>query len=122
MFALLRRSRAFALVLVCLSPAVGGTLLPAVHPCPVDAPWLAATHAAGHHGGHSAPASTHQHDVCHCVGGCVAAAATTSPAGGIISLHAVLPPMAPGWVSEDASLELPPPSALLPPTTAPPLA
>lgn len=124
----LRRSRLLAGLLFVASPAMGGTLLPAIHPCPVDAPWLAHLAPAGTAGGHhhhathgDAPAGKQQHQTCHCIGSWSAGTAVAPPAQGHITRLATVAVqvLLPG---HDSSLELAPRSALLPPATAPPLA
>jgi hypothetical protein len=59
MFARLRRLRVVSLLLALASPAIGGTVLPALHPCPVDEPWLAAAHVA--HSAHRAHGTAPDH-------------------------------------------------------------
>jgi hypothetical protein len=123
-FALLRRSRLITGLLFAASPAIGGTVLPAVHPCPVDAPWLA-RHAAGahagHHGGHDAPADTHHNDTCHCIGSWLSGAAVAPPHSPA-TVRQILTLFSPPAIrTRDSSLQLDPPAALLPPATAPPL-
>lgn len=135
MMARLRRLRWLALVLLVAVPGLGGAALQAVHPCPVDAPWLAAapstpadmpadTPAHGHHG---APAGAPSHDagghgdVCHCVGACAAALAPApiTDAGRILEIDADVV----AQVLVAPAAELPPaapPLDRLPPTTAPP--
>jgi len=120
------RSRLISFFLLLASPAVGGTVLPVAHPCPVDAPWLAST--AGHHrhahGGHHQQSKTpsgQSGHTCTCPGTCSAGVAivvptsvngrqlTTSPLR--ILLSALTQPL--GW--SQSRLDL------LPPSTAPPL-
>ena len=125
MLAAFRRSRLLAAFLVAVSPAAGGTLLPAIHPCPVDSPWLARSGAHGAHAGHAmeghhAPAADHHKDVCHCIGCCLAGAAALPAPAGVATARLVILPAAAAWPSHDASLHLAPKSALLPPSTAPP--
>ncbi len=125
MLAGFRRSRLLAAFLLAASPAAGGTLLPAIHPCPVDTPWLVGPGAHSGHMGHSmadghAPAADQHHAVCHCIGGCLAGAATLSPAVTIADARIVVRPAVAAWASHDASLHLAPLAALLPPSTAPP--
>jgi len=118
MIRLLRRSRLLALTLLLATPAFGGAWLQALHPCPVDQPWVAAEdeHGAGHHG---APAG--QTEGCHCVGSCSAAGAAvlaTSPESlTIISGRALPPRVVPTHVGPPALR----PSDRLPPATAPPV-
>jgi hypothetical protein len=128
MLAALRRSRLLAAFLVALSPAAAGTLLPAIHPCPVDSPWLAAHESHTGHSGHAghgagslhAPAADHHRDVCHCIGCCLMGAASLPAPTGVAIARVVMVPAAAAWPSHDASLHLAPKAALLPPSTAPP--
>ncbi len=111
-----------ALALVLVTPALGGAWLQALHPCPVDLPWLEeqaghqGEHAQGHHG---APAG--QPEGCHCVGSCSTATgaplAATPESAAVIASAPSLPPVFP------ARGDAPPlrPSDRLPPATAPPL-
>lgn len=124
--AALRRSRLLAGLLLVASPAGAGTLLPVVHPCPVDAPWLiphaASAAHAGHHGGaQAAPAAEHHDHTCSCIGSCTAAAALLAPGAAFAAAPLANPPAAQGWTAHDASLQLAPRTSLLPPATAPPL-
>jgi hypothetical protein len=122
MIRFLRSSRLLALALVLATPALGGAWLQAVHPCPVDMPWLEEQggHQAGHsEGHHGAPAG--QAEGCHCVGSCSTAtgaalvSATETPS--LTTSAAPVPPAFP------ARGDAPPlrPSDRLPPATAPPL-
>jgi len=113
-------------MLFLASPGAAGTLLPVLHPCPVDAPWLAELHhASGEHAGHhahqsQAPAAGHHGASCTCIGSCLAAGAAAPPAQpGITS--AIVPTWTAGWPSHDSSLVLAPTASLLPPSTAPPV-
>jgi hypothetical protein len=120
-----RRSRLLAAFLLTASPAAGGTLLPAIHPCPVDTPWLVGHGAHAGHMGHPmgdghAPAADQHREVCHCIGGCLAGAATLPPPAGLADTRVVVHPAVAAWPSHDASLHLAPLAALLPPSTAPP--
>jgi hypothetical protein len=120
----MRRSRLIAGLLLAASPAIGATVLPAVHPCPVDAPWLvqhASSAHAGHHGGHDAPASKGHGATCHCIGSWLSGAAVAPPQSPAV-VRQILTLFAPPEIrSGDSSLQLEPPAALLPPATAPPL-
>lgn len=123
MLAALRRSRLLAALLVIASPAMGGTLLTAIHPCPVDTPWLAHHQdgaKAGHHGNHGTPAGTKESQTCHCIGNWLTGGAITPPLP-VLAVAPVRPPIPVLLPAHDSSLQLAPPSALLPPATAPPL-
>jgi hypothetical protein len=134
MLAAFRRFRTLSALLLALSPGVLGTVLPVVHPCPVDSPTMAgatgaaadahevahaaphgAAHATSHHGsGHSGDHAQH----CHCPGTCSSSPAVspTTFALTMLRLGAIAQPQAP-----PADRRLPgPPSHLLPPSTAPP--
>ena len=124
----MRRSRLLAALLFAASPAAGGTLLPVIHPCPVDTPWLvehgAPPEHAGHHAGHHAAgqdaAPGHHHRDCHCIGHSLAGLAVLVPATGPASVAPLVITAHVAWPTQDASLELAPAAALLPPSTAPP--
>ena len=131
MIAFLRRCLTVRAVLLLASPALGGTLLPAIHPCPVDMPWLAAPPApadhgghAGHHAGgtHHAPATGHHGETCHCIGSCLVGPAVAAPAARSLEVVGELLPVTHLWPAHDASLDLAPVASLLPPSTAPPQA
>ncbi|HEX9893774.1 MAG TPA: hypothetical protein VGA78_07605 [Gemmatimonadales bacterium] len=120
----MKRTRLASLLLLLASPALGGTLLPVLHPCPVDAPWtLAGGDHADHGNHHPAPAPApegNSHD-CTCIDSC-----TPGPALVVApDLRPVLPPAAfqprLGPAGPDASLILAPTAERLPPATAPPL-
>lgn len=134
MIGMLRRCLTVRALLFLASPALGGTLLPAIHPCPVDMPWLAAsadheTQAApgaptGHHAasGDHTPKPGHHGGTCHCIGSCLVGAAVAAPEATSIVAAEYSVPRAHFWPAHDASLDLAPPAALLPPSTAPPKA
>jgi len=124
MLARMRRSRLLAALLLAASPAAAGTLLPAIHPCPVDSPWLAEDAAASPHAGHHAAGHRaspgHQHQVCHCIGHCLTGLAALLPAPSGARAATVAATALAAWPAQDASLRLAPLAALLPPSTAPP--
>jgi hypothetical protein len=114
--------RLFTLLLLLASPAVGGTVLPAVHPCPVDAPWTADADDphAGHEGHDPAPAPG-SHD-CSCISSCATGPAFSPPLRPdrvLVAQVFFTRPAAPG---SDASLIVASAVELLPPSTAPPQA
>lgn len=121
------RSRLTSLLLLLASPAVGGTVLPVAHPCPVDAPWLAqGAGKGGHeHGGHhhqsNAPANQSGH-TCTCPSACTAGLSVAVPTAiATISLPAapvrtLSSNVAAGMDWTHAFLDR------LPPSTAPPIA
>ena len=67
------RSRLLVLLLLLLSPGLGGRAVQMVHPCSTDAP-PAATHGGNDRSSHSAPAPGDQDPECHCFGTCNASA------------------------------------------------
>jgi hypothetical protein len=119
-----------AALLIALSPALAGGLLPLLHPCPVDTPWLAAAtdsahgpsvtdhgpsqHGSSHHGDHQS--------VCSCLGGCQIAQlvgpAVDAPVVALV--HAT--PAAPAWPVVERGGDARPILEHLPEATAPPLA
>jgi hypothetical protein len=125
---LLRRHRRWiAALLIAVSPAVTGGVVPVLHPCPVDAPWLAGAadcsggasagetdHGSSHHGG--------QHPVCHCPGSCNLAQLVTpavdAPVTGLLHVS----PVAPAWPVAERGGDVRPILEHLPEATAPPLA
>lgn len=127
----LRRARVLGLLLALLTPALGGSVLRLVHPCPVEAPWTATAtvaggaHAHGHHGEAPTDAPAH-HDEggdCQCVGACAVQAVAAAPAVSIAavpapSFAAATPPLPTGALAHPAAVPL----DLLPPAIAPPLA
>jgi hypothetical protein len=123
MLDLFRRSRLVAGLLGLLSPGGLGMVLPLVHPCPVDAPWLAQAQPAGTHSPHQhhapEPGRTPNH-TCVCIGSCLTGALPLQPrahAVPMVPCRAAAPP-----VGADAALLLAPLATLLPPATAPPSA
>jgi hypothetical protein len=120
----LRRSRLLAALLFAASPAIGGTVLPAVHPCPVDMPWLApdagtASHG-DHHQGRPEPDAQH-HETCNCIGSWNSGSAIAPPEPARVSATGLVVYSPVQIVAADSSLALSPPATLLPPATAPPL-
>lgn len=109
-----------SLLLLVVSPAVGGTVLPVLHPCPVDAPWQAqVSEHAGHHDHHQAPASDRTSHDCTCISNCSAGpAAPVLAQSDRLAFQAGTIALAPSGA--DARLVLAPITELLPPATAPP--
>ena len=123
MLGFLRRSRLIRLALLFVTPGVGGTVLQAAHPCPVEAPWLSQPGDASnahHHGDHGS--DTGLPVECHCIGACNAASTWAPPSGGPV----VAIPQLTRVVSAQPSCTALAPASLpyrfLPPSTAPPLA
>jgi len=121
----LRGSRLLASLLLFASPAAAGSVLPVLHPCPIDAPWLLEhqAHAGhpGHHGMARAPAGDQHEHHCNCIGSCAAATAWLGPRPAWRAVPVAIRLAGAGWTAQDASLLLEPGAALLPPATAPPL-
>ena len=116
MIRLLRRSRLLALLLLLAAPAVGGAWLQAVHPCPVDTPWLAA-----HDGEHTDHQDHATSTGCHCVGSCAGVSVAIVPAAPVLAARAIPTPLAPPRVSAGVPAPAVRPADRLPPSTAPPL-
>jgi len=116
MIRLLRRTRLLALVLLLATPAVGGAWLQAVHPCPVDAPWL-----AEHHGEHADHQDRGGGTGCHCVGSCAGVSGAVVPAAPVLAARAIPAPATRPRVTAAFSTPAVRPADRLPPSTAPPL-
>jgi hypothetical protein len=71
----IRRSRLVALLLLLLTPGLGGWAVQVLHPCPADMPSATATSGTGHEGGHhqGAPGQSGHSAECRCIGSCQAA-------------------------------------------------
>jgi hypothetical protein len=118
-----RQCRTLAIALLLAAPGLGGTWLSVVHPCPVDAPWLAPVGHHDHgaqtsHGHGDAPANSSS---CHCVGACHSgAAALISISTGPTAVLAAV-----GWNSSpsspDSDTPVQPRLRRHPPATAPPI-
>jgi hypothetical protein len=118
MLSLLRRARSVALVLLLVSPGLGGMVVQAFHPCPSHV----AMQGAGmqHAGGDSHHAPDSGHSYCHCIGSCAATAVQASPADGrMLAVAAVPARIVVAGADERPAAQLP--LDLLPPSTAPPL-
>lgn len=129
MITLLRRARWNAALLLAFSPALGGAVLPLLHPCEGEASSLQSVAAASdasdaahaHHG--TAPSHSHDDDApCTCVGPCHTAVALELAPPSVGSAPAVtrLPTLV-GWPRVEAATAYLP-ADLLPPKTAPPIA
>jgi hypothetical protein len=114
-----RRSRLLVLLLLLLSPGLGGWAVQALHPCPAEA-----SHAAGDGGSdcasHPSPAHGGHGSDCHCFGSCHATP-SFQPAGAPV-VAAPIPSFAlaiprPAEPERPAASRL---SPLHPPATAPP--
>jgi hypothetical protein len=132
MIAALRRMRWVTLLLLIASPAIGGQVLPLLHPCEaqvervIEGDQALASHDHGH--SQHAPAPTESHSEhgdqgCQCIGACHTPAVLAAPASAELAVLAVLPPEL--RRAEAPEADAPPASILLdrlPPSTAPPLA
>jgi hypothetical protein len=131
MFAQLRRLRWLAFTLALAVPGLGGSVLQALHPCEVDAPWLASHHGGRHgsssdnqHGApdHGAPADAPATSQCHCISSCASSASGAAPAQlptAVLQIGFAAPaPVRAAVLRAPAE----PVSHRLPPATAPPAA
>jgi hypothetical protein len=137
--AALRRLRWLPAFLTLLSPGVGGDVLPLLHPCPVEQPWLATETAgeaaesqAGDHAHHgddtpagdrSAPSHDHgDTGSCSCLGSCHAPGLVAVPRAPVldVAVESTAPDTRRWWSVERAGA--PRLAELLPPKTAPPIA
>ena len=114
----LRRSRIVALLLLLLTPGLGGWVVQAAHPCPAAAAVGHAAHGQAHH---AAPADGEHDGHCRCIGSCHAAQAVQAadaPTFDVVPVAYHPTPHRP-----DGALLLPAgrPPQLLPPSTAPPV-
>jgi hypothetical protein len=114
----LRRSRIVALLLLLLTPGLGGWVVQAAHPCPAAAAVGHAAHGQAHH---DAPADGEHGGHCRCIGSCHAAQAVQAadaPTFDVVPVAYHPTPHRP-----DGALLLPAgrPPQLLPPATAPPV-
>lgn len=133
MFKLLRRNRWLVMTLLLASPGIGGWLLPALHPCPADLPWLVdsgggveapdgghAHHQASSDSDHSSSHHSSGDELCHCIGSCCPSAGPVPPQGRSFteywSLQVVVVPTS----FLDAVRVDRLPGDYLPPATAPP--
>jgi hypothetical protein len=127
--ALRRHRRWIAALLIAVSPAFAGAVLPLLHPCPVDAPWLAAAadctpdaspahHGSSQHGNQPGD----QHTVCHCPGSCQLAQLVTPAVDAPVTALVHAAPAAPAWPVVERGDDVRPILEYLPEATAPPLA
>lgn len=130
MLARLRRHSWLAALLLALSPALAGTVLPLLHPCPVDAPWMAAASETAHGAmpgmpgmampEHGAPAPHAAHE-CSCVECCAVPPLVVPPAPAI-AVAEVVEPATVAWPVVEGRASARPILEHLPESTAPPLA
>lgn len=112
-------TRLLAAAMLVASPAIGGQVLPLLHPCPV------AEDGTSHgHGGHDQHGSADQDAQCICIGSCNTTATVAAPEGVTIAFRPAAPRDAVGVpvVSQGLESGHQLPLELLPPPTAPPLA
>jgi hypothetical protein len=72
----IRRSRLLALLLLLLTPGLGGWAVQVLHPCATAGAHAAVAHGTGHHDGGS-PAEPGHAPECRCIGSCQSAATVT---------------------------------------------
>jgi hypothetical protein len=122
--ALIRRSKLVALLLLLLTPGLGGWAVQALHPCPADMPSAAAgaasdqEHEHGHQGGPTHSGHTAE---CRCIGSCHAtplAQARPAPVVEVPVAFYVIESHHPAGARLPDAGRLP---DLHPPATAPPL-
>lgn len=125
-----------ATLLLIASPAVGGQVLSALHPCPVEAPWLDT--GAGAPEGHGSEHAGHAHHApdaepegepghgshdCSCLGSCTTPALVRPDDAPVARLAAAPTPVVRRAVSRTGvAFPADRPHDLLPPQTAPPIA
>ena len=117
------RSKLLALLLLLLTPGLGGWVVQSVHPCPTSMPWLAGAGAAEHQHGshHGAPGQPGETTSCRCFGSCHQGTPATAPAAPTVVVR--LAPHAPAAILPARS-RLPGAGRtpeLHPPATAPPV-
>lgn len=120
------RSPWLAALLLLASPALGGQLMPALHPCE----GAGAGHAHGGTAGHAADHASHEaasdpvpptDRSCTCIGSCHVPAIPGPPAATVVALVGGSDPLAVAAILPRAeSPRRAPPPHLLPPPTAPP--
>jgi hypothetical protein len=118
-----RRLHLLAVVLMLGVPGLGGAWLQTLHPCPVDAPWIAQDASGGD--SHS-PGGGHGHaegsDSCQCLGACVAAFVAPAVRAAQLAQAPFYDWIAPAPPARASFLPAARPPHLRPPATAPPLA
>ncbi|HRP09355.1 MAG TPA: hypothetical protein PLL69_12800, partial [Gemmatimonadales bacterium] len=78
--------RLFAAAMLVASPAIGGQVLPLLHPCPV------AEEAAGHqHSGHDSESPSPGSGHCICIGSCAASALAAAPESATLAFKPQVP-------------------------------
>lgn len=109
-----------ALLQLLLSPAVGGTLLPFLHPCPVDSPWVAQEQSIDHSGHHQGGGGHDAGQPCTCPGKGSVPSLAAAPTAAIVAIVYPAPRHEPWAVVEHPAAGVV--VDLLPEATAPPLA
>lgn len=110
--------RWLAALLLIASPAVGGQLMPVLHPCAVES--AADDQHAGHGAGHG---SVPEDANCSCIGNCQAPADVAGPRPERVVATVFVLPTVPLRVAETAPvIASDRPIDRLPPPTAPPIA
>jgi len=115
----LRRSRILALLLLLLTPGLGGWVVQAAHPCPAAAG--AVGHAAHGPGQHDAPADGEHDEHCRCIGSCHTAQAARAADAPTFGVAPATYQLAPQRAAGARLLPAGRPLQLLPPATAPPV-
>jgi hypothetical protein len=118
--ALRRRFRCVAILAIVLSPGGAGIVMPAMVPCPMEAPWLETESKlmAGHPGSlGSQHSDSHS---CHCVGQCCPSAPATVTAAGMLAIRIPGPTVAQQVCRPTVRAPVQLPADRLPPATAPP--
>jgi hypothetical protein len=119
MVARFRTLRWLAALLLIASPAVGGQLMPLLHPCAVESAATDSHH--GHGGDHQQQAPDGAQ--CSCIGSCQAPAVVTPPATTTLtSVVGTLPVGLPRITDRRNVTTVSRPIDRLPPPTAPPVA
>lgn len=118
----------FAALLLLTSPALGGQVVPLVHPCPAEGSGHQHQHQPdtpqighGHHDGSAETATPDPAPSCTCIGSCSTSASLEPPvAGPVLASDMQAAPLAAAVGPETASVCILLPLDLLPPPTAPP--
>lgn len=118
MVARFRTLRWLAALLLIASPAVGGQLMPLLHPCAV------ASAATDPHHGHGADHEQAPDGAqCTCIGSCQAPAVVGSPSAVILSAEVEAQPISEPRINDGGDVPtISRPIDRLPPPTAPPVA
>jgi hypothetical protein len=115
----MRRSRLVALLLLLLTPGLGGWAVQSVHSCPTA--HAATSHAPGEQGHHDAPTHGGHGPDCRCIGSCHAPAVVWLTPAATLNVVVVAAAPVPHYPAGARLLPDLQPSDRLPPSTAPPL-